>query len=60
MNELINCKEAAKVASVSQRTILRAIKAHQLDAMKLGEGRTCSYMISRVALAEYIKRRKWR
>ncbi|WP_103108840.1 excisionase family DNA-binding protein [Brevibacillus reuszeri] len=57
MNELINCREAAKVAKVSTRTILRAIQARQLDAVKIGEGKTCSYMISRSAVAEYIHRR---
>ncbi|GBG06202.1 hypothetical protein PAT3040_00715 [Paenibacillus agaridevorans] len=57
MNEMINCKEAAKVARVSQRTILRAINAHEIVAVKLGEGKTCSYMISRTSIAEYIHRR---
>ncbi|MGZ0039783.1 helix-turn-helix domain-containing protein [Paenibacillus ottowii] len=50
-------KEAAKVVGVSPRTILRAIQARQLDAEKIGEGKTCSYMISRSAVAEYIHKR---
>lgn len=54
MKEIMNRKEAAKVAGVSPRTILRAIQARQLDAVKIGEGKTCSYMISREAVAEYI------
>ncbi|AWB43419.1 hypothetical protein DCC85_03730 [Paenibacillus sp. CAA11] len=57
MKEILNRKEAAKVAGVSPRTILRAIQAHQLGAVKLGEGKTCSYMISRSAVAEYIQKR---
>lgn len=57
MKEILSRIEAAKVIGVSPRTILRAIKAHQLDAEKIGEGKTCSYMISRTAIAEYIKRR---
>lgn len=58
MKEVLNRKEAAKVAGVSQRTILRAIQARQLDAIKFGEGKTCSYMISSEALTEYIRRRE--
>lgn len=38
MKEIYTRKEAAKVAGVSQRTILRAIQARQLDAVKFGEG----------------------
>lgn len=57
MKEIMNRKEAAKVAGVSPRTMLRAIKARQLDAVKLGEGKTCSYMISHSAVAEYIQRK---
>ncbi|WP_301994171.1 helix-turn-helix domain-containing protein [Brevibacillus laterosporus] len=53
----MNRKEAARAARVSPRTILRAIQARQLDAVKIGEGKTCSYMISRIALAEYINKR---
>ncbi|UKS26043.1 helix-turn-helix domain-containing protein [Paenibacillus sp. HWE-109] len=57
MKEIYSRKEAAKVAGVSQRTILRAIQTRQLNAVKFGEGKTCSYMISRLAIAEYIQRR---
>ncbi|MED4599675.1 helix-turn-helix domain-containing protein [Paenibacillus validus] len=57
MKEIYSRKEAAKVAGVSPRTILRAIHARQLDAVKIGEGKTCSYMISREAVAEYVHRR---
>lgn len=57
MKEILNRKEAAKAAGVSPRTILRAIQARQLDAVKIGEGKTCSYMISREAIARYIQRR---
>jgi hypothetical protein len=39
MKEILNRKEAAKVAGVSPRTILRAIQAQQLGAVKLGEGK---------------------
>ncbi|MNO16500.1 Helix-turn-helix domain protein [compost metagenome] len=53
----MNRKEAAKAVGVSPRTILRAIQSRQLDAVKFGEGKTCSYMISRSAIAEYIQRR---
>lgn len=57
MKEIYSRKEAAKAVGVSPRTILRAIQAHQLDAVKIGEGKTCSYMISRTALEGYIQRR---
>ncbi|NKI21475.1 helix-turn-helix domain-containing protein [Paenibacillus dendritiformis] len=57
MKEILNRKEAAKAAGVSPRTILRAIQARQLDAVKIGEGKTCSYMISREAVSAYIQRR---
>ncbi|MBB6690697.1 helix-turn-helix domain-containing protein [Cohnella xylanilytica] len=57
MKEFYTRKEAAKVAGVSQRTILRAIQARQLDAVKFGEGKTCSYMISRESVSAYIQRR---
>lgn len=57
MKELLNRKEAAKAVGVSPRTILRAIQARQLDAMKIGEGKICPYLISRSAVEEYIKRR---
>lgn len=57
MKEIYTRKEAATVAGVSPRTILRAIQARQLDAIKFGEGKTCSYMISRLAITEYIQRR---
>ncbi|MFD0716221.1 helix-turn-helix domain-containing protein [Paenibacillus sp. GCM10027626] len=57
MKEILSRKEAAKAIGVSPRTILRAIQARQLDAVKIGEGKTCSYMISRSAVSEYIHRR---
>jgi excisionase family DNA binding protein len=57
MKEIYSRKEAAKAAGVSPRTIPRAIQVRQLDAMKFGEGKTCSYMISRSAVAEFIQRR---
>lgn len=57
MKEILNRKEAAQAAGVSSKTILRAIQARQLDAMKIGEGKTCSYMIRRDAVAEYVQRR---
>lgn len=57
MKEILSRKEVAKVVGVSPRTILRAIQARQLEAVKIGEGKTCSYMISRSAVAEYIQRR---
>ncbi|OMD88324.1 hypothetical protein BSK49_15120 [Paenibacillus odorifer] len=57
MKEIMSRIEAAKVVGVSPRTILRAIKGHQLNAEKIGEGKTCSYMISRTAVTEYIHRR---
>lgn len=57
MKEILNCKEAAKAVGVSPRTILRAIQSRQLHAVKIGEGKTCSYMISRIALEGFIQRR---
>ncbi|AWB43425.1 hypothetical protein DCC85_03770 [Paenibacillus sp. CAA11] len=57
MREVMNRKEAARAVGVSPRTILRAIQARQLDAVKIGEGKTCSYIISRSAVAEYMNRR---
>ncbi|MGC5326253.1 helix-turn-helix domain-containing protein [Brevibacillus sp. SYSU BS000544] len=57
MKEILSRKEAAKIAGVSPRTILRAIQARHLEAVKIGEGKTCSYMISRSDVAEYIQRR---
>lgn len=57
MKEILNRKEAAKVVGVSPRTILRAIQARQLGAVKIGEGKTCSYIKNRSAVAEYIQRR---
>ncbi|WP_101808204.1 helix-turn-helix domain-containing protein [Paenibacillus pasadenensis] len=57
MKEILSRKEAAKAVGVSTRTILRAIQSRQLDAVKIGEGKTCSYMISRSAVAQYIQRR---
>ncbi|MGE7273583.1 helix-turn-helix domain-containing protein [Brevibacillus panacihumi] len=57
MREIYNRKEAAKVAGVSPRTILRAIQARQLDAVKIGEGKTSTYVISRLAIEEYILRK---
>ncbi len=60
MKEILSRKEAAKAAGVSSRTILRAIQARQLDAVKLGEGRTCAYLIERQALNNYSEKRKGR
>jgi excisionase family DNA binding protein len=57
MKEIYSRKEAAKAVGVSPRTILRAIQARQLEAVKFGEGKTCSYMISHSAVVEYIQRR---
>ncbi len=57
LKEIYNRKEAAELAGVSQRTILRAIQARKLDAVKLGEGKTCTYMISHLAISEYIQKR---
>lgn len=57
MREVMNRKEAAKIAGVSPRTILRAIHDRQLEAVKIGEGKTCSYIISPVAITEYIQSR---
>jgi excisionase family DNA binding protein len=57
MKEILSRKEAARAVGVSSRTILRAIQARQLEAVKIGEGKTCSYVISRTAVAEYIHRR---
>lgn len=57
MREVMNRKEAAQAVGVSPRTILRAIQARQLDAVKIGEGKTCSYIISCSAVADYIQRR---
>jgi excisionase family DNA binding protein len=57
MKEMLNCKEAARIAGVSQRTIVRAIASKQLAAEKIGEGKTSSYLINRTALEGYIQRR---
>ncbi len=58
MKEIYNRTEAAKVAGVCQRTILRAIQARKLDATKLGNGKTCAYLIEHHALVKYIEKRK--
>lgn len=55
VKEILNRKEAARAAGVSPRTILRAIHSRQLDAVKMGEGKTCPYLISREAVAEYLR-----
>jgi excisionase family DNA binding protein len=57
MKDLFNRKNAAKSAGVSERTILRAIASKQLGAVKIGEGKTSAYIISRTALEGYIQRR---
>ncbi|MDF9843808.1 MULTISPECIES: helix-turn-helix domain-containing protein [unclassified Paenibacillus] len=57
MNELINCKEAARIAGVCPRTVLRAIAAKKLAAQKIGDGITSTYLISRTALEGYLQRR---
>lgn len=58
--EIYNRNQAADVAGVSPRTILRAIQAHQLNAMKIGEGRTSTYIIEREDLMAYTEKRKGR
>lgn len=58
--EIYGRKEAAKVAGVSPRTILRAIQARQLDAVKIGEGKTSTYVIEQAKLMEYTAKRKER
>lgn len=60
MKEIFNRKEAAKAVGVSQRTILRAIHTHQLDAIKIGEGKTSTYIIERADLMKYTEKRKER
>lgn len=57
MRKLINCKEAARIAGVSTRTIIRAIVSKQLAAEKIGDGITSSYLIRRTALEGYISRK---
>ncbi|WP_223068825.1 helix-turn-helix domain-containing protein [Paenibacillus caui] len=58
MREVMNRKEAAKVAGVSPGTILRAIQARQLDAVKIGGGRTSAYIIERTNLMKYLEKKK--
>lgn len=57
MKEILSRKEAAKILGVSTRTILRAIHARQLDAVKIGDGKTSTYIIERDDLMEYTKKR---
>ncbi|MNJ67610.1 Helix-turn-helix domain protein [compost metagenome] len=60
MIEIYSRKEAAKAAGVSPRTILRAIQARQLDAVKIGNGKTSTYVIERDDLMKYTAKRKER
>ena len=53
MKDILSRKEAARVAGVSQRTILRAIHSKQLEAVKIGDGKTSAYLINRLALENY-------
>ncbi|AKF93253.1 hypothetical protein [Brevibacillus laterosporus] len=57
MKEMLNCRDAARTAGVSQRTILRAIASKQLAAEKIGDGKTSSYLLNRTALESYIQHR---
>lgn len=50
--EIYNRNQAANVAGVSPRTML--------NAMKIGEGRTSTYIIEREDLMEFTEKRKGR
>lgn len=60
MKRILKRKEAAKLAGVSERTILRAIHSRRLEAVKNGEGVTSSYLIDRSDLESYIQKRGWK
>lgn len=60
MKNIYNRKEAVKIAGISQRTILRAIHALQLDAEKISKGKTSAYIIKHEDLVEYKEKRKER
>jgi len=60
MKDILNRKDAAKIAGVSPRTILRAIQTRQLDAVKIGKGKTSTYIIESTDLMKYTEKRKER
>lgn len=60
MKDIFNRKEAARRAGVSERTILRAIASNQLVAVKIGEGKTSTYLIEKQNFVEYMEKRKER
>ncbi|OME45337.1 hypothetical protein BSK59_32855 [Paenibacillus odorifer] len=60
MKEIYSRKRAAKAVGVSPRTILRAIQARQLDSLKIGDGKTSTYIIERDDLMKYSAKRKER
>ena len=54
-DKLLSLQEAARQLRVSQRSVLRYLKAKKLKGFKLGEGRTSLWRIPEKELDGFIK-----